>query len=187
MYNHFLVSAGYFVPLVFWSTLALCGSRYDNYNHLSNMVSELGAAGSKTRVLFAVGLLLSSALSVVFVVGLVQELRELQMSIIPVLFILTFSFSIAGAAIFPLPHRLHGLLGSPSIALSLSPGLASILWRQETSLIGIFPISMVSMLTMLLGLLVFFPHLLSKYVGLKQRFFHIGWSFWFVYLCIVFN
>lgn len=187
MYNHFFISAGYFVPLVFWLTLALCGTKHDNYNHLSNIVSELGAADSKTRVLFAVGLLLCSALSIVFVVGLVQELRELQMSIIPALLILTFSFSIAGAAIFPMPHRLHGLLGSPSIALFLSPGLASILWRQSTLPIGLFPISMVSMLTMLLGLLVFFPRILSKHIGLKQRFFHIGWSFWFVYLCVVFN
>ncbi len=187
MYNHLLINAGYFVPLVFWSTLALCGSKHENYNHLSNIVSELGAAGSKTRVLFAIGLLLCSALSIVFVVGLIQELRELQMSIIPALLILTFSFSIAGAAIFPLPHRLHGLLGSPSIALFLSPGLASILWKQGSSPIGMFPISILSMLTMLLGLLVFFPRVLSKYIGLKQRFFHIGWSLWFVYLCMVFN
>ena len=187
MYNHLFISAGFFVPLLFWSTLALCGSMHDNYNHLSNIVSELGAAGSKTRILFAVGLLLCSALSIVFVVGLIQELRELQMSIIPALLILTYTFSIAGAAIFPMPHRLHGLLGSPSIALFLSPGLAIILWGQETSPIGIFPISIISMLTMLLGLLVFFPHVLSKYIGLKQRFFHIGWSLWFVYLCVIFN
>jgi len=35
---------------------------------------------------------------------------------------------------------------------------------------------------MTLGFLAFMPDVLSNYPGLKQRFFHIGWSLWFFYL-----
>jgi hypothetical protein len=35
---------------------------------------------------------------------------------------------------------------------------------------------------MSLGFLAFWPDILSNYLGLKQRFFHIGWSVWFIYL-----
>lgn len=186
MDGHVFTIAGMLVPITFWLTLALCGSKHNNYSHLSNMVSELGATGTKTKKQFAIGLILSSVFSLIFIIGLIQECRVLQLNTIPVFLILTFTVSIAGAAIYPLPHRLHGILGSPSMGLFLSPGLACILWRQEPSLRGLLPISILSLLTMLLGILVLFPHVLSKYTGLKQRFFHIGWSIWFVYLSIAF-
>lgn len=182
-----LFLSGLFAPVVFWVTLALCGSMYDNYSLLRNLVSELGAAGTETSALFAFGLILCSALSLIFVIGLIRECKKLRISTFPVIIILTFTFSIAGAAVFPMPHRLHGILGSPSVALFLSPILAGILWRRESSLKGLLSISMFSLLVMLLGLLVFFPNVLNEYVGLKQRFFHSGWSIWFVYLSVTFS
>ena len=60
------VLAGLLVPLVFWGTLALCGAMLGDYSHLSNLVSELGATGTETRVVFAAGLLVCSLLSLVF-------------------------------------------------------------------------------------------------------------------------
>lgn len=35
---------------------------------------------------------------------------------------------------------------------------------------------------MALGFLAFMPDVLNNYPGLKQQFFHIGWSLWFFYL-----
>ena len=42
--------------------------------------------------------------------------------------------------------------------------------------------SILSIIIMALGFIAFIPGLLSNYPGLKQRFFHIGWSLWFLYL-----
>ncbi len=39
---------------------------------------------------------------------------------------------------------------------------------------------------MLTGFLVYFPDVLSNSFGLKQRFFHFGWSIWFIYLSFSF-
>jgi len=38
-----------------------------------------------------------------------------------------------------------------------------------------------------LGFLAYFPDLLPQYPGLKQRFFHVGWSVWFIYLSTAFS
>jgi hypothetical protein len=42
--------------------------------------------------------------------------------------------------------------------------------------------SIASLLVMSLGLLAFLPDIMSDYMGLKQRLFHVGWSVWFGYL-----
>ena len=179
--------AGLSVPIVFWGTLALCGHRLEGYSPMSRLVSELGAAGTPTRALFAAGLLLCAALSLAFVVGLVGECRRARISTAPVLVILTFTASIAGAAIFPMPHRLHEILGSPSVLMPLSPLLAGLLWRRTSFPPGVRLFSALGFLAMSLGFLAFFPAVLAGYPGLKQRLFHMGWSLWFVYLGVAFS
>lgn len=180
--ERFSTLLGALVPLVFWSTLAVCASRLGDYNHLSNLVSELGAEGSETRWLFASGLLICSALSVCFVAALIKICREARINTLPVLLILSFSVSIAGAAIFPMPLRLHDLFGLPFVLMLLSPPLAMLLWRHRSDLVGLRFFAVVSMLFMLAGTLVFFPTVLEGFFGLKQRFMHAGWSIWFTYL-----
>lgn len=182
-----LLYAGMYAPIVFWGTLALCGIRLGEYRHLSRLVSELGAVGTSTQVLFTAGLLLCSALSLAFVIGIHRECRSARISTVPALVILTFTVSIAGAGIYPMPHRLHGVLGSPSVLLLLSPVLAVLLWRRASFLAGLRLFSALSFLVMSLGFLAFVPGILEEYPGLKQRFFHAGWSIWFVYLSVGFS
>lgn len=182
-----LLHAGVAVPVVFWAALALCALQLGDYSHWSNLVSELGAAGTETRVLFATGLLLCALLSVAFAVGLIIECRRRRITPIPALVIFLYSFSIAGAAIFPMPHRLHGLLGSPAILVLLSPVLAAVLWRKGVKLRSLAPVAIISFVVMALGFLVFVPSVLAEYVGFKQRLFHAGWSIWFGYLSLGFS
>jgi hypothetical membrane protein len=152
------------------------------YNHFSGMVSELGEIGTKSQFVFSTGLILCSVLSIFFVIGLYRTCKAAGISVIPVILILSFSVSIAGAAIFPLPLRLHLIMGMPSILLIFSPLMGLILWGGKSQLSNIKLMSILSFFIMSLGLLAFMPDLLSNYPGLKQRFFHIGWSVWFFYL-----
>ena len=59
-------------------------------------------------------------------------------------------------------------------------------WRKK-GLRHIVTMSIVSLLVMALGFLAFMPDFLAEYMGLKQRFFHVGWSIWFVYLSYGFS
>jgi len=176
-----LLYAGYIIPVLFWTTTIICGFIMGDYNHSTRMVSELGAIGTKSQYIFTTGLVLSSIFSVLFIIGLYKTCKQSGLNTIPVLIILTFSFSICGAALFPLPLQLHGILGSPSILLFLSPLMTLFIWESE-KISRIKSMSFVTFIIMMLGFLVFLPNILSDYIGLKQRFFHIGWTFWFIYM-----
>ncbi len=177
---------GTIIPIIFWVTVIICGMITGDYNHLSNLVSELGAVGTKSQYIFKSGLILSAVLSIFFIIGLLSVCRYAGLNKIPVFILFTYSFSIAGAAIFPLPLRLHGILGLPSILLFLSPLLSMFLWKKE-EISTIRQFSLLCFIIMSLGFLAFIPEIFSSYAGLKQRLFHIGWSLWFIVLSIKFQ
>ncbi len=181
-----LLYIGYIIPVIFWVSIGYLGSITENYRFHINQVSELGSIGTETQALFTITLVLISLLSFIFVYGLYKIAREIALNTIPVLLILTYSVSILGAGIFPLPLPLHGILGSPSIFLPLSPLFALFLWK-DNKIAANKIYSGIILLIMLLGFLTLMPDILPEYFGLKQRFFHLGWSLWFVYLSIIFT
>jgi hypothetical membrane protein len=182
MRTKYYLYLGIIIPFVFWMTTIICGTIQGGYNHLTGMVSELGEINTSTQYLFSLGLFICAVLSVLFVVGLYKACKVYKLNVIPVLIILSYSFSIAGAAIFPFPTRMHLIFGMPSVLLIFSPLLGLFLWQKEEKLIYLKLMSIISLIFMFLGFTAFYPGILSEYHGLKQRFFHIGWTTWFLYL-----
>jgi hypothetical membrane protein len=182
-----LLALGSVIPVIFWGTLTVCGYVLGDYNHLTRLVSELGARGTRTQYMFTAGLLACAVLSVLFVVGLCQECKKMGISMLPALIILSFSLSIGGAAIFPLPLHMHLIMGMPSVLLFLSPLAALILWWGENLPSSLRVWTVVSLGGMLFGFLAFTPDVLGSWPGLKQRFFHLGWSLWFIGLSRAFS
>jgi len=180
MKNKWLPIIGFTIPLIFWLTNLICGIILKDYSHVKHLVSELGSLGTKSQYIFTSGLVICSILSLLFVIGLYRRAIDFKLSTIPILLILSFTISILGAAIFPYPHRLHEILGSPSILLFLSPFMSFILWSGK--LPGVKYFSLLIFVIMSFGFLIYIPTILTESVGLKQRFFHIGWSIWFCYL-----
>jgi hypothetical membrane protein len=185
MHSRYLLYTGFLTPVIFWTTTIICGFVMGNYSHTTMLVSELGAIGTSTRYPFTGGLVLSSICSVLFIVGLYKTAKQNGLSIVPILLLITFSFSICGAALFPMPLRLHGILGMPSVLLFLSPIFSLLLWNRE-KIPSIQYFSILALVIMLLGFSVYMPNVLNDSFGLKQRFFHFGWTIWFVYLGVVF-
>ncbi len=185
MNNNKLIYFGFLAPIIFWTTTIVSGIIMGNYNHATRLVSELGAIGSNTQHIFTVGLVLCSIFSVFFIVGLYRTAKENGLSTLPILLIFNFSFSICGAALFPMPLKLHGILGMPAIFLILSPLSALMLWKSENAL-SMKKLITMSLVLMMLGFLVYTPNILVGFFGIKQRFFHLGWSVWFVTLGVTF-
>jgi len=170
---------GYFIPAVFWGTTVICGVVLGEYSRFRGLVSELGARGTPTQPIFTIGLVLSALLSALFIAALVEQCEIERVSKVPVLALLTFTVSIGGAAVFPLPLRAHLYFGLPSVLLSLSPLLSLVLWRGSARLVAIRPYATIGLCVMSLGCLAFMRRFLGDYAGLKQRLFHAGWSIWF--------
>lgn len=183
--KYFLLAA-IAAPIVFWTTTFVCGLILSDYNHLRNLVSELGAIGTRTQFLFTTGLLLTSILSILFIIGSISLLKEKKIPTLPVWVLTAFSFSIAGAAIFPMPTRLHFLLGSPSFLLFFSPIIALFIWKKNQLPLAIKAFALLTLLIMSLGFLIYAENLMAGYQGLKQRFFHLGWTIWFISLSYIF-
>ena len=177
----YLLYTGMMIPIIFWVTTIICSFLLGNYNHLTRMVSELGELGTKTQFIFTIGLTLCGILTIPFVIGSYKVCRLVGLSPVPVLIILFYA-TIAGPAIFPYPLQLHGILGIPAILILFSPLLSLFLWKGKTQLPYLKLISILSFLLIMLGFSVYFNSFLGDYFGLKQRFFHLGWSLWFVYL-----
>lgn len=182
-----LLKMGLLIPVVFWCTTFIAGFILGDYNHLSRLVSELGTQGTNSQYFFTAGLVLCALMSLCFINGLIMVCRTSAMRTLPVILILLYTVSIAGAAIFPLPLQLHMYAGMPSFFLILAPILSLVLWRNITELPHFRLFTLLSIGVMLLGFSAFFPDVLSDYPGLKQRFFHLGWSGWFVYLSVGFT
>lgn len=184
--DRLVLLAGIAAPVLFWLTTILCAFILGNYNHRVRLVSELGAQGTKTRSLFALGLVLTGFLSSLLIFGLHRICKKRGLSVAPVLILLTLAFSIISAGIFPMPTKLHELGGMPSIFMPLSPLLALILWKKN-GLSNLKLAAILSLVLMIMGFFVYFPNIMDGQFGLKQRFFHLGWSIWFVYLSWVFR
>jgi len=178
---------GFGIPAIFFATIIVCGFILGDYSHLSRLVSELGALGTSSRTVFSTGMLLCSLLSVFFVIGLYRTCKSNGMNTLPAVIILSFSVSIAGAAIFPLPMRMHLIMGMPSVFMVLSPLLGIFLWNKTPHLPYFKSMSFLALFIMSLGFLAFDPNLFIGYAGLKQRLFHAGWSIWFFYLSYGFS
>jgi len=171
---------GLLSPIVFWATTVVCGFLIEDYNHFTWLVSELGALGTRTQYLFTTGLVLSSVLNVFFVIGAYKLSKRKEISTIPILFLLFYSF-LAGPAIFPMPLRLHGIVGIPFPLIMITPVVGLIAWRRKEYVLKIRVVATISLLIMMLGFFIYFPNILEGYFGLKQRFLYVGWTLWSAY------
>ncbi len=180
-----LLYFGIIAPLFFWVITIIGGFIHGNYNHLHNVVSELGAIGTKSEAFMSTTEMLLGILSIFSIVGFYKVCRKLRMNVIPVLTILSLSISMFWAAIFPMRHVLHGSIGPLPLILIIGVLLAIILWRgKDFFLIRI--ISVISFILMMLILLRTIPNLRNGYEGLIQRFFYSGWTIWSVSLSFFF-
>jgi hypothetical protein len=180
-----LLSFGVIAPASFWILTVAGGFIHGNYNHLTMVVSELGATGTRSELFMSLGELLVAVECLLFSAGLYRACEERSLSVIPALSTLAMPISMAWAAIFPMRHDWHGALGPMPLVLNVGALLAFLLWRgPEASRLR--RVSLASFGMMGLILLRFVPALQSSYPGLVQRLYYAGWSFWSGSLGIIF-
>ena len=161
------------------------GFIHGNYNHLHNVVSELGAIGTRSEIFMSTTEVLISILSVFSVIGYFRACKQVGLHMIPVMMILSLSISMLWAAIFPMHHELHGALGPIPLFLNIGVLLAIVLWKGK-KLMTLRMVSLLSFLLMSMIILRFIPNLRGNWEGLIQRLFYLGWSIWSIALSLIF-
>jgi hypothetical protein len=180
-----LLYTGIIAPLFFWFATITGGFIHGGYNHLHNVVSELGAIGTRSEIFMSTSEMLLFILTTFSVIGFYKACKETGISAIPVLTILSLSVSMYWAAIFPMHHAWHGALGPIPLILNAGALLSIFIWRKK-GFAEVRWISLLSFILMSLIALRTIPDLRNNYEGLTQRFFYLGWTIWSMNLALVF-
>lgn len=183
----YLLHLGLGIPVLFWFVFIVGGFVHGGYSHVSDVVSELGALGTKSEVLMSVSELCLAGLVILFFIGLRRELKSTRRSIIPVIPVLFLGFALIGVAFFPLNNYLHPLVGNLSLPLFFAPIISLIAWRKSDLTKHYLLLTRISIFVTLCFGLRFIPNINQEFEGVIQRIFYLGWNIWFVALWFLFN
>jgi CubicO group peptidase (beta-lactamase class C family) len=180
------LSLGYLIPIIFWTGIVVAGFLYGGYDHLTMHTIELNSFYSISGTFMAIIQFITVLFTIPFLLGLYNSCRKLEISFIPVLFIIFVTPSMLVLALFPELNSMRALVGNSIVLVIIGPLLAMILWRRK-QFKGIRILSAFSFLIMLVPILILamrstFPELINNYFGLLQRVLYVGWSLWFISL-----
>lgn len=176
----YLLKLGYVITLFFWAVVCISGIIHGDYNHLRNVISELGAIGTKSEIFTSASFMFLAALSTLFSIGFYKASKKLGLSSIPAILSFSKPVSLIWAAIFPLGNEFHSLTGPLPLLIILASFLSFILWRSERGFFSTRLLSLLGFFMMTLILLRFVQPFGIQYEGLVQRFFYLGWTVWII-------
>jgi hypothetical membrane protein len=173
-----LIYFGYIAPIFFWLLTFFSGAIHGNYNHLKNVISELGAIGTKSEIITSVSAIFLSFFCVLYSIGVYKFSRAMKLSLIPAILTFIMPITFLWIAIFPLGNELHNSTGPLPLGMILACLLSCFLWKRGKEFSNLKVLSFVSFLIMMLLLTRFIKPFGQQYEGLTQRFFYFGWSVW---------
>lgn len=175
-----LLYFGYAAPLLFWCMTVFSGYIHGNYNHFKNVISELGAIGTRSEIITSPALTLLSVLCILFSIGFYRTSQQFKLSVIPAILSFCMPVTMIWAAIFTLGNEFHGFTGALPFLLILGFLLAYLLWKRNNPFMELSKISFLSFLISTLILLRLLKPFGYEYEGLIQRFFYLAWTIWTV-------
>ena len=175
-----LTYVGYLIPFLFWIMTVISGRIQGNYHHFKNVISQLGAIGTKSEVFTSSSLLLLSFLGVLFSFGFYKAAQKLKISVLPALLSLSMPLSMVWTAIFTLGNEFHNLGGILPFLMIFNFAFTYLLWKNDDRLSNY---SRISLLCFFISLLIFTRFVKPcgyEYEGLIQRTFYLAWSIWMI-------
>jgi hypothetical membrane protein len=149
------VLCGIFAPVLWASSIALCGSLRPGYSHVTQYISELGERGSSTELLMRyAGFLPTGAMHVLFAGSLYTAFKGSKSATLASLLLALNGLARAAAGVFPceagcagprvlLSQKLHSLsAGVGFLALIVAAILwGLILWRRGWRKFGAYSVA----------------------------------------------
>ncbi|WP_338839590.1 DUF998 domain-containing protein [Flavobacterium ginsenosidimutans] len=185
--TRFFLFQGLLIPFIFWLSVIVAGMQNENYSHVRDTISALGAIGAKSENLMEISTWLCSLLSIPFLIGLFNVCHQEKLKKAPLLGIVGFTVMLGWAAFYHSGNPMHSKSGPILLLLLLGPLLAAILWKRK-GLKNLRILSLISFFIMLFILIRAIPSetIQMNYTGLIQRFVHFGWTVWFIALSLGF-
>jgi hypothetical membrane protein len=169
---------GYAAPLLFWCMTFLSGAIHGNYNQFKNVISELGAIGTKSEIFTSSALIILALSCILFSIGFYRASQKFKLSVIPAILSFSMPITMIWAAIFTLGNEFHSLTGPLPFLIIFGFLLAYLLWKRNKVFKEVSNISLLSFIISTLILLRFIKPFGYEYEGLIQRFFYLAWTIW---------
>ncbi|MFL6202566.1 MAG: DUF998 domain-containing protein [Thermoanaerobaculia bacterium] len=170
-----LLMPGVALPILYFANLLINSLLYPGYSHVTQYVSELGAAAAPHASLFNAGVILGGALSFVASFGFFYAVRWLGgnriLAALTGLCFFLWGISIVMAGMFPMPDERHGGYGL-GFAFQLAPlVLALALWRRPGLRgLSVFLLAVFVVMTFFIAVMMGVGGLVTRAnVGLWQR------------------
>ena len=169
------LSLGWITAIAFILGTFIWGSQLNDYNAISQTVSEIGEKGSPLYIqwqIFSIGI---GCLLILFAIGIVSFAKKRNLSTVPGIFILFYGLSQFTIGIFPSPHPLHNVFGLSMTVGYFSPLIFAVLWKNQLGMTFTI-ISLIAFILIVLGIFLnltpaFAPSLYPlEYYGIAQRF-----------------
>lgn len=191
MKNNTLIGLPILAALWFLITVVLGGIAYENYNHMSQFISELGATGTSTgAIINYIGFIPTQLIILLFIIICAHKLPRSSLNTVGLLLLCVYTFSLTIAAIFPCdyecrpqtPSTSHMIHIASAVPAYLSAAIAIIIlskglekWAPSKAFEKLgYAIS-------ILILICFFSlDDSSQYVGLIQRTLEATIFLWFI-------
>jgi hypothetical membrane protein len=173
-----LLYLGYAVPLLFWAVTVVSGKLHGDYHHLKDVISELGAVGTRPEVFTSASFVFLSLLSTLFSIGFYKASKALKVSVVPAVLSFSKPLAMLWAAIFPLGNEFHQLSGPLPFLTALGSLSAFLLWKKRVGVSALRRASLLCFSIMMLILTRSIRPFGLEYEGLVQRFFYFGWTVW---------
>lgn len=169
---------GYAAPLLFCCMTFLSGAVHGNYNHFKNVISELGAIGTKSEVFTSSALMILAAMCILFSIGFYKVSHKCKLSVIPAILSFCMPITMIWAGIFTLGNEFHSLTGPLPFFIIVGFLLSYLLWKRNKTFTVVSNISLICFFISALILLRFIRPFGYEYEGLIQRFFYLAWAIW---------
>lgn len=170
-----LLPLGWIAAAIFIIGSFILGSLLQDYNPLSQTVSEIGQNGSPLSFHWQVFSTSIGLLLILFAIGVISFAKENKLSIAPGIFMLTYGIAQLGVGMFPSPHQLHNVFGLSMTLGYFSPLVFALSWKNKMGK-GFKQISLLAFALIVLGIFLnlspaFAPALYPlEYYGIVQRF-----------------
>jgi len=191
MKNTALIGLPILAALWFLITVVLGGIAYENYNHMSQFISELGATGASTgAIINYIGFIPTQLIILLFIIICAHKLPRSSLNTVGLLLLCVYTFSLTIAAIFPCDYECRPQTPSTSHMIHIASAVPAYL----SAAIAIFILSKglekwapskafekLGYAISILILICFFSlDDSSQYVGLIQRILEATIFLWFI-------
>jgi len=189
MISRLLLPLGWICAVIFIVSTFVLGSLLQDYNPISQTISEIGQNGSPLNFEWQILIIAIAIMLMFFALGVLSFAKTNKLSLVPGIFLLSYGIAQFGSGFFPSPEPLHNVFGLSMTLGYFSPLAVALAWRNKLGK-RFYQVSIFAFAGIVFGIFLnlspaFAPSLYPlEYYGIVQRFLLLVFFAYLAYFSI---